>query len=548
MEKIVECVPNFSEGRRGETIARLVEAVDSVAGVAVLGTHVDADHNRSVITFVGEPTAIVEAALRAARVAVELIDLREHEGQHPRVGALDVLPFVPVRGVTLEECIALAHEAGERLWDELGVPVYFYESAARRPERVNLEDVRRKGFEQLRDEIGRVAERAPDVGESRVHESAGATVVGARSFLIAYNVNLRTTDQSVARKVATAVRGRDGGLRYLKALGFALPERGLTQVSMNLTRFERTQMHHAFEAVRREAERWGVAVAGSEIVGLVPQAALDRAAEFFLRIENFSPEVVLENRIAAALAKKEAAAGAGAPEDIEARIEKESLRREREANASRAVVDEAIAAGSPSRVAPSVELVGDVAGGGAAAAHAAVLGAALGEMVARLVERKSRQEDAEREAREALQELAELRARLAGAVEEDEAAFAEVLAVRRMPQGGDEDSRARAVAVESALKGAANVPLEVARDSCRVAEILETLAELGDPAWLSDAGVGAQLALAAVAGARYNVLVNVRELEDEEFAAEHAARADDLLERAREIAARVEGMLTESLG
>ena len=550
MERIVECVPNFSEGRRQDVIARLVAAVDSVGGVAVLGTHVDADHNRSVITFVGEPRAAVEAALRAARVAVELIDLRSHVGQHPRVGALDVLPFVPVRGVTLEECIGLAHEAGERLWDELGVPVYFYESAARKPERVNLEDVRRKGFEQLREEIATMAEREPDVGSARVHETAGATVVGARSFLIAYNVNLNTSDQQIARRVARAVRGRDGGLRYLKALGFALPERGLTQVSMNLVRFERTTLHHAFEAVKREAARWGVSVAGSEIVGLVPQAALDRAADYFLRVENFSPELVLENRIAAALARKrDAEAGgrgdAGTVDALAGGV------RFASALSGEAVQASSVAASPRPRVpasSSSGELVGEVAGGGAAAARAAALGAALGEMVARLVERKAGQEDASREAREALQELGELRARLADAADEDEAVFAEVLAARRMPRASDEERREREVAVESALKGAANVPLEVARRGVRVAEILETLAELGDPAWLSDAGVGAQLALAAVVGARYNVLVNVAEVEDEEFAAEHRARADDLLERAREIAARVEEMLTDSIG
>jgi glutamate formiminotransferase/formiminotetrahydrofolate cyclodeaminase len=574
VERIVECVPNFSEGRRPDVIARLVAAVDSVEGVAVLGTHIDADHNRSVITFVGEPQAVVEAALRAARAAVELIDLRAHEGQHPRVGALDVLPFVPVRGVTLEDCIALAHEAGERLWDELSVPVYFYESAARKPDRVNLEDVRRKGFEQLREEIATMPEREPDVGRSRVHESAGATVVGARSFLIAYNVNLNTSDQKIARRVAAAVRGRDGGFRYLKALGFALPERGLTQVSMNLVRFERTTLHHAFEAVKREAARWGVSVAGSEIVGLVPQAALDRAADYFLRVENFSPELVLENRIAAALARKrdarsEADAETGRRGDAateETKNDDQTVRRNEDAlrgddsvavagfasALSGEAVQASLAAASARRSVPasssSDELVGDVAGGGAAAARAAALGAALGEMVARLVERKAGQEDASREAREALQELGELRARLADAADEDEAAFAEVLAARRMPRASDEERREREVAVEWALKGAANVPLEVARHGVRVAEILETLAELGDPAWLSDAGVGAQLALASVVGARYNVLVNVAEVEDEEFAAEHRARADDLLERAREIAARVEEMLTDSLG
>lgn len=538
MERIVECVPNFSEGRRPDVIARLVAAVDAVEGVAVLGTHVDADHNRSVITFVGEPQAVVEAALGAARAAVELIDLREHAGQHPRVGALDVLPFVPVRGVTLEDCIGLAHEAGERLWDELGVPVYFYESAARKPDRVNLEDVRRKGFEQLREEIATMPEREPDVGRARLHESAGATVVGARSFLIAYNVNLNTSDQRIARRVARAVRGRDGGLRYLKALGFALPERGLTQVSMNLVRFERTTLHHAFEAVKREAARWGISVAGSEIVGLVPQAALDRAADYFLRVENFSPDLVLENRIAAALARKAATSVSVIDADAAEKVEKVALQLEREAPPSSPQVQTAL----------SGELVGDVAGGGAAAARAAALGAALGEMVARLVERKAGQEDASREAREALQELGELRAQLVDAADEDEAAFAEVLAARRMPRASDEEKREREVAVESALKGAANVPLEVARHGVRVAEILEMLAELGDPAWLSDAGVGAQLALASVVGARYNVLVNLAEVGDEEFAAEHRARADDLLERAREIAARVEEMLTESIG
>ncbi|HLL75443.1 MAG TPA: glutamate formimidoyltransferase, partial [Pyrinomonadaceae bacterium] len=363
VDRIVECVPNFSEGRRPEVVARIVGAVDSVAGVAVLGTHADADHNRSVVTFAGEPEAVVEAALRAARVAVEEIDLRAHAGQHPRVGALDVLPFVPVRNVTLEDCIRLAHEAGERVWRELKVPVYFYESAARRPERVNLEDVRRKGYEQLREEIGRLPEREPDVGEARLHETAGAMIVGARSFLIAYNINLRTDDQEIARRIARAVRGRDGGLRYLKALGFTLPERGLVQVSMNLVRFERTSMHHAFEAVRREAERWGVEVAGSEIVGLVPQAALDRAADYFLRVENFSPDLVLENRLAAALARKASETRRAAERDTTAG----ALRDEKlaapglETHTGRAHREQR-AQPPPS---PSAELVGDVAGGGA---------------------------------------------------------------------------------------------------------------------------------------------------------------------------------------
>ncbi len=304
MERVVECVPNFSEGRDPRVVESLVEAVESVAGAFVLGTHVDPDHNRSVVTFVAPPETVIEAALRVVARAAELIDLSRHAGQHPRMGACDVLPFVPVRGLGVDECVLLAHEAGRRIWGELGIPVYFYESAALRPERRNLADVRRGGFELLREQIATLPERAPDVGESRLHPTAGACIVGVRPLLIAYNVNLKTHDLAVARQIARAVRARDGGLLHLKALGFELASRGVVQVSMNLTSYEQTNLHHAFEAVRREAERLGVEVLGSEVVGLVPQAALDRAAAHFLRLENYSPDLVLENRIAAAMQKK----------------------------------------------------------------------------------------------------------------------------------------------------------------------------------------------------------------------------------------------------
>jgi glutamate formiminotransferase len=309
MDRIVECVPNFSEGRNAKTVRRLVESIESVEGALVLGTHVDADHNRSVVTFVAPPEQIVEAALRVVARAAESIDLGAHAGQHPRMGACDVLPFVPVRGVTVEECVALAHEAGRRIWDELNIPVYFYESAALRPERRNLADVRRGGFELLREQIATVPERAPDVGEPRLHPTAGACIVGVRPLLIAYNVTLNTRDLSVARRVARRVRERDGGLLHLKALGFELESRGVVQVSMNLTSYERTNLHHAFEAVRREAEAEGVEVIASELVGLVPQAALNAAAAHFLRLENYSPDLVLENRIAAAVERKRGAGG-----------------------------------------------------------------------------------------------------------------------------------------------------------------------------------------------------------------------------------------------
>jgi glutamate formiminotransferase/formiminotetrahydrofolate cyclodeaminase len=509
MDRLVECVPNFSEGRKPETIERLVKAVESVSGAVVLGTHVDEDHNRSVITFVADAEAVVEAAVRAAGLAKQLIDLRHHEGQHPRVGATDVLPFVPVRGVTMEDCVGLAHEAGERIWRELGIPVYFYERAALRPDRVNLEDVRRRGFEELREQIkDPAAGREPDVGEASLHETAGAIVVGARQFLVAYNVNLQTDDISVARKVARAVRGRDGGLRYLKALGFELPSRGIVQVSMNLVDYEKTRLHQAFEAVRREAARYGVSVVGSEIVGLVPQAALDRSAEYFLQIENFAPGLVLENRIAEARRGK--------------------LERAKDFVAE-------VATGEP------------VPGGGAAAAHAASLGAALGEMLARLTEGRERFKDVEAEVKDALAELVPLRARLAQATAEDATAFRRVMEARRLPQETEGERSERARRLEEALKGAALVPLEVAGAAVQVLELLETLSEIGNPNALSDAATGAQLILAAVAAARYNVLVNTAEMGDEEFASEHSSRARDLLERAREIAARIEASLMDSI-
>ncbi|HYH84946.1 MAG TPA: glutamate formimidoyltransferase [Pyrinomonadaceae bacterium] len=309
MDRIVECVPNFSEGRDASVVARLVEAVEAVPGALVLGTHVDTDHNRSVITFVAPPETVVEAAVRVVARASELIDLSRHAGQHPRMGATDVLPFIPVRGVSVEECVALAHEAGGRIWRELQVPVYFYESAAMRPERRNLADVRRGGFELLREQIAGVPERAPDVGEARLHPTAGACIVGVRPLLIAYNVTLKTSDLAIARRIARTVRERDGGLLHLKALGFELESRGVVQVSMNLTSYERTNLHQAFEAVRREAERLGVEVIASEVVGLVPQSALDRAAAHFLQLENYSPDIVLENRIAAALERKKGDGG-----------------------------------------------------------------------------------------------------------------------------------------------------------------------------------------------------------------------------------------------
>lgn len=296
---LVECVPNFSEGRKAETVRGIERAIESVKGVVVLGRHIDADHNRSVITFVASPEVVVDAALRAVATAAELIDLRTHTGQHPRIGATDVLPFVPVSGATIDDCVKLAHEAGQRIWQELSIPVYFYERAAMRLDRVRLEHVRGQGFEQLREEIITNPERLPDIGDRRVHETAGAIAVGARPFLIAFNVNLRSKEIAIARQIAHEVRARDGGLPCVKALGFELQSRGLVQVSMNLTDYEQTSIARAFEAVRDAAVRRSVEIAGTEIVGLVPRAALDRQAAYFPLLENYHETLVLENLLEA---------------------------------------------------------------------------------------------------------------------------------------------------------------------------------------------------------------------------------------------------------
>jgi len=297
--RLVECVPNFSEGRQPETVARLAQAISSVATACVLDTHLDPDHNRSVITFVAAPDMVVEAAFRAVRLASELIDMRRHQGVHPRLGATDVLPFVPISGVTMEDCVTLAHAAGERIARELSIPVFFYERAALRPDRVNLEDVRRGALELLREQIAIDPSRAPDVGPLMVHQSAGAIAVGARPFLIAFNVNLNTRDVLIARAVARVVRARQGGLPFVKALGFELSTRGLVQVSMNLVNYEATGMAQAYNAVRDEAARLGVKVFSTEIVGLVPEKALDREAEYFKKLENLTADKILENRLRA---------------------------------------------------------------------------------------------------------------------------------------------------------------------------------------------------------------------------------------------------------
>src|SRR5689334_18997727 len=297
MPRLVECVPNFSEGRRREVVDELVLAVSSVPGVVFLDREMDPDHNRSVITFAGEPEPVVEAAFAVVKRASELIDLTQHRGEHPRMGAADVVPFVPVEDLSLDDCVKLARLTGKRVGEELGIPVYLYEAAATRPERVSLADVRRGEFEGLRELIGRDPARRPDFGPGAIHPTAGAIAVGARRFLVAFNANLNTGDVRVARAVAAAIREQNGGLKHVRALGFSIEGGRRAQVSMNLVNTEATPIHRVLALLRAEAARWGAAVAGCEVVGLIPEAALLEAAEHALQLENFRRDQVLEQRL-----------------------------------------------------------------------------------------------------------------------------------------------------------------------------------------------------------------------------------------------------------
>ncbi len=292
--KVVECIPNFSEGLRTEVIDLIVDAVQSVIGIALLDRTSDADHNRSVLTFAGAPEAVSEAAFRAIKRASELIDLESHQGQHPRIGAADVVPLVPLEEMTMDECIELARMLGSRVGDELHLPVYLYEAAATRPERVQLENIRRGGYETLKVEIERNPDRAPDFGPAKIG-SAGAVVIGARQPLVAYNIFLTTDDLSIAQKIAAAVRHSSGGLRYVKALGMLV--NGRAQVSMNLTDYTQTPLARVTEFIRREAARYGAGIHHAELIGLIPQAALFDAAQWYLQLDDFTADRVLERRL-----------------------------------------------------------------------------------------------------------------------------------------------------------------------------------------------------------------------------------------------------------
>ena len=462
-----ECVPNFSEGRDQTKIVRIVGEARDRPGVALLDVEQNADHNRCVVTLVGEGPALVDAVLRMMRVATTLIDLNSHQGEHPRMGATDVVPFVPLGEATTEQAIDLAVVLGARVWEELRIPVYLYGQAARLPERQDLARVRAGQFEAIRDAIGTDPARRPDIGEARVHPTAGAVAIGARPVLIAYNAYLTTGDVAVAKRVARAVRGRDGGLAEVKALGFEIRERQRAQVSMNLTDYRRTPIHRAVEAVRREAARFGVGVEETEVVGLVPEDALFDAAEYYLQLNNFDRSTVLERKVRGTQPSAESLS------DFAARL----------------------AARTPTP------------GGGSAAAAAGAMGAALGEMVTAY---SAGTDDPATDATR--QRLATARSRLLDLVEQDAQAYADTVTARRATkvQPGSEAEQAWT----AAIRHAAEVPLDTARLAWSCTNELRDLADRVRPMMKSDWTTALALLDAARQGALANVVINLEDLRE----------------------------------
>jgi glutamate formiminotransferase/formiminotetrahydrofolate cyclodeaminase len=480
VNKLVECVPNFSEGRRPEVVDAIVNAITSTSNVYLLGREMDSDHNRAVITIVGSPESIGQAAVRGVEAAMKHIDLTKHTGEHPRLGASDVIPFVPIRGVSLGDCVEIARTVGREIAEKFNIPVYLYEAAATRPDRTNLENIRRGQFEGLRDEITTNPERKPDFGEPRIHPTAGATVVGARKPLIAYNINLNTPNVNIAKHVARRVRFSTGGFRYVKAMGVLLKDRNQAQVSMNLTDFEHTPIELVFETVQREAARYGVSVAGSEIVGLIPQRALEQAAEFYLRVENFKPAMILENRLAEVMSA--AAPGTG------------NL-----ADGLRSFIDR-VASADP------------MPGGGSVAALAGALGAALGQMAIRITrEKKNYQQYADRYM-DALDRLAPYTATLLELVDADSEAYGRVMEAYKLPK----DSPEREKAVQEALIRATEIPSKTANCASEALRVLEELRSIIHANVASDLNVGLQMLRSSLRGAILNMRTNLTDVKDAE--------------------------------
>lgn len=502
MQQIVECVPNFSNGRDPEIYNGIAQAIDSVRGVKVLDVSADPDHNRSVITFVGEPPAAEEAAFRAIKKAAQLIDLDVHEGEHPRIGATDVCPFIPVKNMTTADCVAIAQRLGRRVGQELGIAVYLYGHAATRPEREKLSAIRKGEYELWKSEVATNPERQPDFGPAQA-KPWGATVIGARPFLIAYNIYLNSDDAQIADKIARDVRFIGGGLRYVQAKGFLVE--GQAQVSMNLTNFAKTPIHRVQEMVRREAAHYGLTITRAELIGMTPQRALMDAARYYLQLDDMQEGQVLEYKL-----QEEEDTGL-APHDF----------------------IEATASAAPTP------------GGGSTAALAGALAAALTQMVAGLTAGRKQYSVVSAQAQEILEQASHLREALTRAVDDDSEAFNQLMAVYR---NKSLDQVNKAAAVERATIKAADVPLRVAELSVRAAKLASSIATMGNVNAVTDAAAGVLMAQAAVQIAGLNVKINVVNLKDQELAAEYRAKISSLEEAVREITEKTSAIAAERGG
>ena len=470
MNQLIECIPNFSEGRRPEVIEQILNEIRSIEAVALLDHSSDPDHNRSVVTFAGPPQDVLEAAFNAIAKAAQLIDLNQHSGEHPRIGATDVVPLVPLKGISTAECVVLAKQLGERVAAELNLPVYLYEAAAATPERVNLAWIRRGQYEGLKEEIKSDPQRQPDFGPAELGP-AGAVVIGARAPLVAFNVYLNSGDVEVARQIARSIRHLSGGYRFVKAMGMLVD--GRAQVSMNLTNYTKTPLHRVVDAIRREAARYGVSVQSSELVGLIPQDALIDAACWHLQLDGFDNKQILEHKLA--LAQE-----VDLSEDFIAKV----------------------ASGAPTP------------GGGAAAAHTGALGAALVAMTARLTIGRKHYADVHDAMLEVLNEAEALRDNLLIAVQRDMDAFDAVMRAYRLPQDSDKEKAIRDAAVEEVTFQAAEEPLAAARTALRVLNLAIPAAEMGNINAISDAASGAAHARAALTTSSLNVRINLLNVSD----------------------------------
>ena len=493
-------MPNFSEGRRKEVINSIADAIRSTPGVTLLDVESNPDHNRSVISFVGEPGPVQEAALAASAKAIELIDLTKHKGEHPRMGAVDVVPFVPLSGATIDDCIALAKDFGREFAERFHVPVFFYEEAASTPERRNLADVRAGEFEGLRDKIGRDPAKKPDFGPDKIHPTAGATAVGAREILIAYNVNLGTNDLSIAKKIAHQLRAKDGGLSYVKALGFELKERGIVQVSMNMTDYHKSQLFKAQELVELFAERYGVPVVGSEIVGLVPMDALVDAAEFYLKLENFSREQILEKRLFTP-----------SPSSL---TDMSLLRFSEEVGSKKATP-----------------------GGGSVSAYMGALASGLVCMVARITLSKKEVAQESDQLQELIRKGEELRQRFLGLVVEDAESFDAVMQAFKLPKDKPD---ARRKTIQEATMKAAEIPLRTLESSIEVLHLAGEVAKYGATNALSDITTSISAGRAALEGAASNVLINLDMLDDKHYVDQTRSRVSELRKEALQLEQRIQ--------